>query len=83
MTAAVAVAVPAAVVVSVGVPAAVHGLLGDLGRRPGRHLGIFHHLEGFVRVPAFTMIGHARLPARLPSLIRSPTYFPRPQPCAN
>ena len=67
MTAAVAVAAPAAVVVSVGV-AAVHGLLGDLGRRPGRHLGIFHHLEGFVRLPAFTMIGHARARPETPIL---------------
>ena len=64
MTAAVAIAAAAAVVVSVGV-AAVHGLLGDLGRRPGRHLGIFHHLGRFVRVPAFTMIGQARLPGSL------------------
>ena len=56
------------VVISVGV-AAVHGFLGDLGRRPCRHFGIFHHFQRFVRPTKCSMIYPPTYPARLPSLI--------------
>lgn len=55
MTAAVIVAA-CAVAIPVGV-SAVHGFFGDLGRRPCRHFGIFHHFERFVRATVCTMIG--------------------------